>query len=164
MKRSVFTVLVLAVIITIAGCEKKHEPLEEMQQPMSPEDLSRITTENQPPAAQQKPQVAAITAMPVAVSPAGNEVKLDKLPPAGPYKPTNLGIQTALKNSGFYTAKIDGKIGPLTKKAIEEFQKQNNLDVDGKVGPKTWGILSKYLDSPSSFAPADTAEKDTGKR
>jgi lysozyme family protein len=37
----------------------------------------------------------------------------------------------------------------MTKQAIEEFQKVNNLAVDGKVGPKTWGALSKYLSAPA---------------
>ena len=54
-------------------------------------------------------------------------------------------IQTALKNAGYYTAEIDGKMGPLTKKAIRDFQRDNNLQVDGKVGPRTWGKLSHYL-------------------
>jgi len=66
------------------------------------------------------------------------------LPPQGPYKPTGIEIQTALKNAGFYTGNVDGKIGPKSKKAIEDFQKANGLKVDGKVGPKTWEALSKH--------------------
>ncbi|MBI4433058.1 MAG: peptidoglycan-binding protein [Candidatus Omnitrophica bacterium] len=54
-------------------------------------------------------------------------------------------IQTALKNAGFYSGNIDGKIGPASKRAIEEFQRANNLTVDGKVGPKTWSVLERYL-------------------
>ena len=69
--------------------------------------------------------------------------QIPKLPQA--YKPTNKNIQAALKNAGFYKGKIDGDIGPLTKKAIREFQAENNLTADGKVGPKTWAALSKYL-------------------
>jgi N-acetylmuramoyl-L-alanine amidase len=34
--------------------------------------------------------------------------------------------------------KADGIFGPLTEKAVKEFQKKNKLAVDGKVGPKTW--------------------------
>lgn len=67
---------------------------------------------------------------------------------AGPYKPTNKDIQIALQNAGFYEGKIDGIIGSQTRKAIEEFQAENNLAVDGEVGPKTWAILSQYLLSP----------------
>lgn len=54
-------------------------------------------------------------------------------------------IQTALKNAGFYAGAIDGKIGPKTKKAIEEFQRAKGLKVDGKVGPRTWADLETYL-------------------
>jgi peptidoglycan hydrolase-like protein with peptidoglycan-binding domain len=38
----------------------------------------------------------------------------------------------------------------MTRKAIEEFQKANGLEVDGKVGPKTWRVLSKYLETPAA--------------
>ena len=54
-------------------------------------------------------------------------------------------VQTALKNAGFYTGSIDGKIGPKTKTAIQEFQKAKGLKVDGKIGPKTWAEMEKYL-------------------
>ncbi|MFA5075640.1 MAG: peptidoglycan-binding protein, partial [Candidatus Babeliales bacterium] len=52
-------------------------------------------------------------------------------------KPKKKEIQTALKNAGFYAGEIDGKFGPKTKKAIEEFQAANNLAVDGIAGPPT---------------------------
>ena len=80
-----------------------------------------------------------------ATAPVVAEPKLEPLPPQGPYKPSGTEIQTALKNAGFYTGTVDGKIGPKTKKAVEEFQKANGLKADGKVGPKTWTLLGKYL-------------------
>jgi len=64
-------------------------------------------------------------------------------------KPDIKDIQTALKNAGFYEGNIDGILGPMTKKAIEEFQKENGLGVDGKVGPKTWAKLKPFLNSSS---------------
>ena len=60
-------------------------------------------------------------------------------------KPTVERIQEALKNAGLYTGTIDGKMGPKTQKAIEDFQSQNGLAVDGKIGPKTWAKLSSHL-------------------
>jgi murein L,D-transpeptidase YcbB/YkuD len=54
-------------------------------------------------------------------------------------------IQTALKNSGFYKGKIDGKIGPQTKEAIKAFQKAHGLKADGIVGKRTAEKISKYL-------------------
>ncbi len=56
-------------------------------------------------------------------------------------------VQTALKNAGLYTGPIDGKIGPLSQKAIQVFQKERGLEPDGKVGLKTWAILKKYLET-----------------
>lgn len=54
-------------------------------------------------------------------------------------------IQTALKNAGYYSGAIDGKLGPKSQKAIEDFQRDNSLVVDGKVGAKTWIKLQAYL-------------------
>ncbi|QKE72647.1 hypothetical protein HPK19_07435 [Arthrobacter citreus] len=36
---------------------------------------------------------------------------------------------------------VDGKFGPLTEKAIRDFQKKKGLTIDGKVGPITWSKL-----------------------
>ena len=65
-------------------------------------------------------------------------------------KPDAQSIQTALKNAGFYTGKIDGNLGPQTKSAIRNFQAQNSLSVDGKVGSKTWQKLQPYFNSTSN--------------
>lgn len=54
-------------------------------------------------------------------------------------------VQSALKNAGYYTGKIDGKAGPGTKAAIAAFQKAQNLNADGVVGRKTWDALKEYL-------------------
>jgi murein L,D-transpeptidase YcbB/YkuD len=54
-------------------------------------------------------------------------------------------IQTALKNAGHYTGKLDGKIGSGTKAAVVEFQKAQGLTADGVIGRKTWDALKKYL-------------------
>lgn len=60
-------------------------------------------------------------------------------------KVTPKSIQTALKNAGFYSGTIDGKIGRKTKEAIKEFQKANGLKPDGIVGKQTWTKLQKNL-------------------
>ena len=62
-------------------------------------------------------------------------------------KPTPRRIQTALKNAGYYTGSVDGKVGPQTKQAVKEFQRTHGLSADGKVGPKTWTQLAQYLPS-----------------
>ena len=61
-------------------------------------------------------------------------------------RPSIKDIQIALKNAGYYAGPIDGKAGEKTKKAIQSFQKTNDLTPDGVVGQKTWARLKKYLD------------------
>ena len=76
-------------------------------------------------------------------------------------KPTPKQIQQALKAAGFYNGKIDGTIGPKTKKAIEEFQAQNGLKADGKVGAKTWKALSAHLGGQAAEVANPTAQAQT---
>ncbi|MBI4707491.1 MAG: peptidoglycan-binding protein [Candidatus Omnitrophica bacterium] len=111
------------------------------------ETLSAVNvTTNQAPSEVKATDVKAVEAKVEVTAPAALEQKLEPLPPSGPYKPSVKEIQTALKNSNFYAGEVDGKLGPKTKAAIEEFQKANGLKVDGKVGPMTWQAMSKYVD------------------
>jgi len=144
MKKFGFIILVFALTVYILGCGKKQQSLEEMQQPMSMETITTMNASGTfvPVTNDTKPvEVKATTP----VASATQAAKLGTLPPTGPFKPSDIDIQTALKHAGFYEGKIDGKIGPMSKKAIAEFQKANNLPADGKVGPKTWAALSKHL-------------------
>ncbi len=136
-----FGVAVLA-LIALAGCGKKQEA----------EELQPITMESLNAASAPAPAVTEQKAVETKVTPGATAIATKEalpLPPQGPYKPTGMEIQTALKNAGFYSGSVDGKIGPKTKKAIEEFQKANGLKADGKVGPKTWEAMSKHLSAPA---------------
>lgn len=144
MKRIGCLILAVAMSIYLFGCGKKQQALEEMQEPMSIEALSTTGTQ-QPVSSEVKKEESKIRVTSVTTTSSGAEPKLETMPPSGPYKPSNEGIQMALKNAGYYIGNVDGKIGPKTKKAIKEFQKANALAVDGKVGPKTWAALSKHL-------------------
>jgi peptidoglycan hydrolase-like protein with peptidoglycan-binding domain len=131
MKKYPVVMVIIFLGIYTFGCAKKETPVEVSQEQLTLESMSSIVPESETPV-------------------------LEPLPPAGPYKPTNEEIQTALKNAGYYTGEIDGKIGPLSRKAIEEFQKANALIPDGVVGPKTWALLSKHLSpqpAPATQAP-----------
>jgi len=59
---------------------------------------------------------------------------------------TVVQVQTALKNAGFYTGKVDGRLGSGTKAAIVAFQKSKGLRADGVVGRKTWEMLKQNLE------------------
>jgi hypothetical protein len=52
---------------------------------------------------------------------------------------------------------VDGKYGPLTKKAVEDFQKKvGNLEIDGKVGPKTAEAMGGNIESVFGTSKNDT--------
>jgi len=138
MKRFLVVFAAALFLSGIMGCSRKQA--EEVQEPMSMEAMSTVNVAT-PAGAEAKAPAAGQ----VAATPAAEAAKLEPLPPAGPFKPSVMEIQTALMNAGFYTGKLDGVSGPKTKKAIEMFQKANNLKVDGKVGPKTWDALKTHL-------------------
>ena len=65
-------------------------------------------------------------------------------------KPSTRAIQQALKEAGFYQGTVDGKMGPMTRQAVEEFQRVNGLKPDGVVGHQTWAKLKQYAGLSSS--------------
>lgn len=69
-------------------------------------------------------------------------------------KPSTREIQQALKGAGFYQGTVDGKMGAMTRQAIEEFQRVNGLTPDGKVGKQTWAKLKQYAELSGSGANA----------
>ena len=55
--------------------------------------------------------------------------------------PTVRWLQYLLVRRTLSDDQIDSSFGPVTKKAVEEFQQGAHLTVDGIVGPATWGAL-----------------------
>lgn len=145
--KNFFSVLLLAAcVFYFSGCGKKQETVEQtMPEPLSMDALSSIPMEQTAKSIVSSEAKVQQTDTVAAAVDTAFEPKLEQLPPSGPYKPSVKEIQTALKNAGYYNSDIDGALGPMTKKGIEEFQKANGLAADGKVGLKTWGELSKYL-------------------
>jgi peptidoglycan hydrolase-like protein with peptidoglycan-binding domain len=138
MKKLLSFTVMIAIMVALSGCGKKQE-MEELQ-PITMESLSTVTGSTQTLPDLKTPETKVLT------TEAAIQTKAAlPLPPQGPYKPTDIEIQTALKHAGFYAGNIDGKIGPKSKKAIEDFQSANGLKVDGKIGVKTWEALGKYL-------------------
>ena len=77
---------------------------------------------------------------------------------ASSVKPSTREIQQALKNAGFYQGSIDGKMGPVTREAVKEFQRIHGLGDDGVVGRKTWAKLKAYADLSASSGELNAAE------
>ena len=149
----------LIIVVAVAGCAKKSTE----QASITGTGFDSISTTEelaQLPQASTASQQAGVEVLPIETSPITQGVP----PIAGPTSNASQAafntlsdaadtgnltqeqkIQTALKNAGLYQGAIDGKIGPGSKRAIQEFQTANNLKADGKVGPKTWAALEPYL-------------------
>ena len=159
-KLGVIALLGLAFVVT--GCMKKSADQANPQgtgfETATTEDLAQLpqASNSAGPNQQSGPE-----ALPIETSPVTQGTSAPAVATTSSASTETLGheqqIQTALKNAGFYSGKIDGKIGPGSKKAIEAFQTSKGLKVDGKVGPKTWAALEPYLAGPASAtAPATT--------
>jgi hypothetical protein len=165
MKKYLVIMLIVTVGLCVSGCHKKQKTEGELSEPASLETLGPQTqtpaaAPQETPGAPTSQAGASVTSESAVSGQTAPAAEVPALPPSGPFQPSGKDIQTALKNAGVYSGTVDGKIGPMTKKAIEEFQKTHNLKADGKVGLKTWEELSKYL---TTTAP-DAAVPATGKR
>ena len=58
-------------------------------------------------------------------------------------------VQVALKNAGYDTGKIDGKLGPRSMEMLKKFQQDEGLDPDGRIGARTLSALARYLPLPA---------------
>jgi len=135
-------ILLTAVIIfVLAGCATTKKPAagsetEELQTKIS--DLEKQLQSKDEEIRDLEERLSKIKTPETEEIVNAQEVDISKVTPKS--------IQTALKNAGFYSGAIDGKIGRKTKEAIKEFQKANGLKADGIVGKQTWSKLQKNLE------------------
>jgi general secretion pathway protein A len=59
-------------------------------------------------------------------------------------------VQEALKTQGLYRGKVDGKMGPKTRRAVRLFQQKWGLEEDGIFGIESHLVLSKTVSSQTS--------------
>ena len=161
-------VVFLGLALTVAGCEKKSSDQASLSA-TGFDSVDKTEELAQLPQANTANQQQAVEILPIETSPItqgvpasasfSTPVTMDTVTTQQTTTTStsttetlshNQQIQTALKNAGFYTGSVDGKIGPASRKAIQEFQQSNGLKVDGKVGPKTLAALEKYLSNTST--------------
>ncbi len=56
-----------------------------------------------------------------------------------------MDIQKALKKAGYYSGTANGKVGPDSREALRNFQRDNGLTADGVCGRQTWNKLKQHL-------------------
>lgn len=61
-------------------------------------------------------------------------------------------VQKHLADGGFYAGEIDGIFGPITAKALKEFQLSVNLTVNGIVDKETFTYLGRLAGEPSRYS------------
>ncbi|MDB9313765.1 peptidoglycan-binding protein [Spirulina sp. CS-785/01] len=106
------------------------------------------------------------------------EVSPTSTPPSLPSKLLKKGqesqavkeLQQTLKNQGYFNGPTTGYYGPLTERAVKQFQQANNLQPDGIFGPNTRKALNgetvdatittPFTDSNTEIKPF--SEKETG--
>lgn len=73
----------------------------------------------------------------------------------GDYAPTVAALQRKLRELGYFSANITSYYGPITEKAVREYQEDNGIPPTGKVEPTTWSLLfgGRKSGEPEHFLP-----------
>lgn len=154
-------IVVAGILFLISGCGRAPEDKMTKEEDLFPETTIEVPESGQQatgvvsdPSAQTFSQTGsqpAPTSMSVPMSATPQAVKESILGTSS--QGSTKDVQRALTALKLYEGRIDGKMGPKTKKAIEEFQRQNGLKVDGVAGPRTWQKLKSYLTASGTSAP-----------
>lgn len=106
------------MLTALSGCAKKQE-VEELQ-PITLESLG-VTNNSVQVVPDLETQEVNVPAVLVATAPAK---ELVPLPPQGPYRPTDIEIQTALSKAGFYTVILMVRLGQRVRRQLRIFRVQ----------------------------------------
>lgn len=162
MKKMTLVVLGVVGIMGFVGCQKKEAARSSVEEPIVTEETTvaalanlEMNAVNMVNATVTNVEAGVNSAVPSALEAVSSTVEQSVA--AVIENPTPLQVQEALKNAGYYEGKLDGSIGPKTKRAIEKFQSENGLKPDGKVGPKTWAKLGVHLAANVASAAAAAA-------
>ena len=68
-------------------------------------------------------------------------------------------LQVELKNAGYAPGTADGHFGSKTRKALEKFQKDEELEITGEMNKATWAAMDRASTGIRGGAAARTAEQ-----
>ncbi|NES75303.1 MULTISPECIES: peptidoglycan-binding protein [Okeania] len=54
---------------------------------------------------------------------------------------TVAAVQRKLRELGYFSANLTGYYGPITERAVRQFQQDNGITVTGQIEPTTWSLL-----------------------
>ncbi len=153
-----------AVLLLLSGCassgSRAHNgPAVDAQMGVLADEVTRLDMALQETRAQLQQEQARVAELEArlgggaASAPAANNsyATVSSEPFSGVYRTPSgfeipaASIQKALKGAGYYQGEVDGKIGPDTREAVRNFQRDNGLTPDGIVGKTTWNRLKTHL-------------------
>lgn len=153
---------VLALPVLISGCSTTGGPRQsnaiDAQMGVLADEVTRLDQALQETRAQLQQEQARVAELESRIggSRSSNEQapaysSASSVPYAGVYRTPSgfelpaTSVQQALKGAGFYNGEVDGKIGPDTREAVRNFQRENGLTPDGIIGKTTWNRLKAHL-------------------
>jgi hypothetical protein len=123
----VAAIVLIALGLVVAGVFSNSTP-----KPAAPPTTTPTTTARTTTTTPTKPKKTTVVGPSVTLTPGalGSQTKR---------------LQLALASLGNRPGPIDGDYGPLTKAAVERFQRSKGLTADGIFGPKTLAALRRAL-------------------
>lgn len=130
-----------------------------------------VTTQAIPRETVFKPQIRPVQTtkhrpkqipVPVSRQKTGTVKKTDS--PSIPFDPVVAEIQKGLINAGDFSGTVDGKLGPITKAAIMNYQARNGLPADGVASRVLLKVIELNEPQIISKKPTKIAKVETTKR
>lgn len=131
MKKTLLAAIFAAVLLLSSGI-----PIVESA---APPPTNALPPANTPAPANAAPAVntPAQEQAPLAVGMRGDDVRV---------------VQKFLADGGFYAGAFDGVFGPVTERAVKDFQRSTSLQVTGAVDKETFAYLERLAGEPSRYS------------